>query len=89
MDLGRGESFGTCVGALSTSNALAVTYEALGAAPVASAIYLILAVSRTWACFEFRTKALIRSSPRCRPTDSGAIPDCDARHSAPRRGVVN
>jgi hypothetical protein len=38
----------TCVGALSTFNALAVTYEALGAASVASAIYLILEFSQPY-----------------------------------------
>jgi len=35
----------TCVGALSTVNALSVVYEALGAASVASAIFLILEFS--------------------------------------------
>jgi hypothetical protein len=38
----------TCVGALSTVNVLAVTYEALGAASVASAIYLILEFSQPY-----------------------------------------
>jgi hypothetical protein len=38
----------TCVGALSTFNALALTYEALGAASVASAIYLILEFSQPY-----------------------------------------
>ena len=38
----------TCVGALSTFNALALIYEALGAASVASAIYLILEFSQPY-----------------------------------------
>ena len=38
----------TCVGALSTVNALAVTYEVLGAAAVASAIYVILEFSQPY-----------------------------------------
>ncbi len=38
----------TCVGALSTVNALSVVYEALGAASVASAIYLILEFSQPY-----------------------------------------
>jgi hypothetical protein len=38
----------TCVGALSTINALSVVYEALGAASVASAIYLILEFSQPY-----------------------------------------
>jgi hypothetical protein len=38
----------TCVGALSGVNALAIIYEALGAAAVASAIYLILEFSQPY-----------------------------------------
>jgi hypothetical protein len=38
----------TCVGALSTFNALAVIYEALGAASVSSAIFLILEFSQPY-----------------------------------------
>ena len=38
----------TCVGASSSVNALAITYEALGAAAVASAIYLILEFSQPY-----------------------------------------
>lgn len=38
----------TCVGALSTLNALSVVYEALGAASVASAVYLILEFSQPY-----------------------------------------
>jgi hypothetical protein len=38
----------TCVGALSTANALSVVYEALGAASVASAVYLILEFSQPY-----------------------------------------
>jgi len=38
----------TCVGALSSVNALSVVYEALGAASVASAIYLILEFSQPY-----------------------------------------
>jgi hypothetical protein len=38
----------TCVGALSTFNALAVIYEALRAASVSSAIYLILEFSQPY-----------------------------------------
>jgi hypothetical protein len=36
----------TCVGALSSVNALAIIYEVLGATAVASAIYLILEFSQ-------------------------------------------
>jgi hypothetical protein len=38
----------TCVGALSTFNALAVAYEAMGATSVASAVYLILEFSQPY-----------------------------------------
>ena len=38
----------TCVGALSSVNALSIIYEALGAASVASAIYLILEFSQPY-----------------------------------------
>jgi hypothetical protein len=38
----------TCIGALSSINALAIIYEALGAASVASAIYLILEFSQPY-----------------------------------------
>lgn len=38
----------TCVGELPTVNALSVVYEALGAASVASAIYLILEFSQPY-----------------------------------------
>ncbi|MGA8446334.1 MAG: hypothetical protein WB766_14265 [Roseiarcus sp.] len=38
----------TCVGALSSVNALSIVYEALGAASVASAIYLILEFSQPY-----------------------------------------
>ncbi len=38
----------TCIGASTTVNALAITYEALGAAAVASAIYLILEFSQPY-----------------------------------------
>jgi len=38
----------TCVGATSTINALSIIYEALGAASVASAIYLILEFSQPY-----------------------------------------
>jgi hypothetical protein len=38
----------TCVGALSSANALAIIYQALGAASVASAIYLILEFSQPY-----------------------------------------
>jgi len=38
----------TCVGALSSVNALAIVYEALGAASVASAVYLILEFSQPY-----------------------------------------
>jgi hypothetical protein len=38
----------TCVGALSTFNVLAVAYEAMGAALVASAVYLILEFSQPY-----------------------------------------
>jgi hypothetical protein len=38
----------TCVGAMSSVNALAIIYEALGAASVASAIYLILEFSQPY-----------------------------------------
>jgi hypothetical protein len=38
----------TCSGASTNANALAITYEALGAAAVASAIYLILEFSQPY-----------------------------------------
>ena len=38
----------TCVGALSSVNALAILYEALGAASVVSAVYLILEFSQPY-----------------------------------------
>jgi hypothetical protein len=38
----------TCIGASSSVNALAIIYEALGAAAVASAIYLILEFSQPY-----------------------------------------
>ena len=64
----------TCVGALSTVNALSVVYEALGAASVASAVYVILrSASPMRDCSGSPRKASIRSLPFCRPISCAAF----------------